>query len=455
MVEGIITKWSKLQKLKEKGKTSRITVGIGLSETKNSVTATKEAAQKALKQLNGKKPTISYVYYSGEYDPNEINKGLIEELGGTDYVGGSTDRVLYNDRIIDNGILIVSLQSDFLHVSIASAENISKDPYGIAKKTIKEAVSKLTLDQYIDPYLQVSRMKQGNVEWLLKIPSYFVIVYSRGLKLPVMGDETKIVNAVFNVLGPNVPLFGGSYGAPIEKLFGGQPYEINIFHNGKVLKDGLVVIINAGNILYGQALEHGAVRTDKIGFVSKTSNEGYIVNEISGRNVIDWYAEEIGISREEFEKSSQTITQRWPLGTPDGYGNYIIRGAGVYSKQNGKDSLGYVAPLIEGWPVYIMDAKQENLMKASDAISTKIQEFTSETTKPAVIFANLCASRRAIFKEKLVEEQKKLIKKFGGAPLVGFSCYGEIGSAPGKPAGFQHMSANIFVMYDKLLNELK
>ena len=455
MAEGIVTKWTKLQKVKEKGGAKRIQVGIGLSKDKDGFTAAKTAAIEARNKLNGKTPTISFIYYVGEYDPTQINKGLLSVLKGTDFVGGSTDRVLYNEEIIDSGVLIVSLQSDFLHVSIASADNVSKDPYGIAKKVVKEAVSKLTLDQYIDPYLQVSRMKQGKVEWLMKIPSFFVLAYTRGIKLPNMGEETKVINAIFDVLGPNVPIFGGSYGAPIEKLFGGKPYEIIIFHNGKILKDGTVIVINAGNILYGQALEHGAIRTNKIGSISKVSSGGYVVNEISGMNIVDWYSKEVGLSREEFIKQSATITQRWPLGIPDGYGNFIIRGAGAYSKQNDIEGLGYVAPLIEGWPVYIMDASESNLMKASNIISNKIKEFTSEEKSPVIIFANLCASRRAIFKEKLVEEQKKLRKEFGGAPLVGFSCYGEIGAAPGKPAGFQHMSANIFVMYDKLLNEIK
>lgn len=451
MAEGLVSKWSVLQKLKEKKGEKKLNVGIGFSASDNSYTAAREAADKALKELGGKEPTISFIYYAGNYDPTELSKGLKETLKDSEFVGGSTDRVFYNQEIIDHGILIASLQSDFLHVGVASNDNASKDPYEVAKKTVVEAVKKLTIDEYIDPYLQVSRMKKGEIKWMIKIPSFFVMVYARGMKLPVMGDETKIINGIFDILGPNVPLYGASYGTTLENLFGGKPYEIYLLHNGKVLKDGVAMIVASSSLIYGQSLEHGCKRTDKLGFISKASGNGYVVNEISGKNAIDWYCEQLKMKKDEFIKQSMVITQRWPLGIPDGYGSYIIRGAGVHN--NG--SLAYVAPLIEGWPVYLMDAEPKNLMGASNYVSMKIKEYTGEKGKPAIIFANLCASRRAIFKEKLTEELKLLQEKFGGAPLVGFSCFGEIGSAPGKPAGFQHMSANIFVLFDKLLTELK
>lgn len=427
-----------------------ISVGIGVSKKKNAIDAANEAAKMALKKLGGKKPTISYVFFAGEYDPYKLSEGLSKVLKGTDFIGGSTDRIFYNTDIIETGVLVLSIQSDYLHVGIASSDNVSKNPFEITRKTVKNALKEISIDNYVDPYLMFNRMKKANVEWMVKIPSFFVNIFSRGMRLPVMGDETKIISGVCDVIGSNIPIYGASFGADAIKPLSGKPYEIYTLHNGTVMKDGLIIIFNTTSLVYGQSLEHGCKRTNKFGFISKTHGNGYVVDEISEKESSSWYAEQLKMSKDEFVKNSMLITHKYPLGIPDEYGKFIIRGGGIYNN----NSLSYVAPLVEGWPVYIMDASPENLMSASKSIAGKIREYTSLDEKPAICIATLCLSRRLIFKEKLKDELKQLQKEFKGAPLVGFSCFGEIGSSPGMPPKFQHMSSNIFVLYDKLLHTL-
>lgn len=434
-----------------KNKPKNIIVGTGKSENPDPYLAAKEAALSAKQNLGDKKPTISYIYFSGDYDPYKINDALKEVFANSEFIGGSADAVFFEDQVLTKGIVVACMYSEFISVGIASSENVSKNPQEIAKKTTSEAMNKLPVDKYVNPYLMFTRLKDSNIKWLLKAPSFFVQVYSRGMKLPVMGDETKIMNGIFDLIGSNTPIYGASFGTSLQNLFGGSPYDIYIFHNGKVLKDGLVIVVSTTSVLYGQALEHGCKRTDKIGFISKVSGDGYVVEQISGKNAVDWYCEQLKITKDEFEKNSMILTQRWPLGIPDDYQNFIIRGAGVHNK----GTLSYVAPLIQGWPVYIMDADPKNLSKAPELISDEINDYVQDKKDASIVFANLCASRHAIFQEKLTVELKDIKKRFNGAPLVGFSCFGEIGSSPGKPPKYNHMCANIFVMYDKLLHELK
>lgn len=427
-----------------------ISVGIGVSKADDASKAGKEAAKIALKALGTKKPTISYVFYAGEYDPYKLSEGVKGILKGTDFIGGSTDRVFYNTDILDKGVVVLSLQSDYLHVGIASEDNVSKDPFNIAKKAIKNAIKQIVVDKYVDPYLMFTRMKNANIAWMVKIPSFFINIFSRGMRLPVMGDETLLIRGVCDVIGTDVPIYGASFGAEVQKLFSGKPYEIYALHNGRVMRDGLIVVFNTTSLVYGQSLEHGCKRTNKFGFISKVEGNGYIVDEISEKDAPSWYASQLNMSKGEFIKNSMAVTQRYPLGIPDEYGNFVIRGAGAYN--NG--GLAYVAPLIEGWPVYVMDAKPENLMNASKKIASKINEYTTLETKPEICIATLCASRRIIFKEKLKEELKQLQKEFKGSPIVGFSCFGEIGSVAGTPPKFYHMSSNVFVLYNRLLHTL-
>ena len=434
-----------------KKKNKNIIVGTGKSTNPDPYLAAKEAAEAAKKPLLDKKPTISYVFYAGDYDINKINDALKEAFDGTDYIGGSADAVFFDDQVLNKGIVVSCIQSEYITVGISSSENVSKNPFEAAKKTTYNAIKKLPVDKYVSPYMMFTRLKDSKIEWLLKAPSFFVQVYSRGMKLPVMGDETKIMNGIFDLIGSNTPIYGASFGTSLQNLFSGKPYDINMIHNGKILKDGLIIIVSTTSLLYGQALEHGCKRTDKLGFISKVSGNGYVVEQISGKNAVDWYCEQLNISKEEFVKNSMVVTQRWPLGIPDDYQNYIIRGAGVHN--NG--TLAYVAPLVEGWPVYIMDADPKNLSQAADMISREIIKYVKDKKDARLIFANLCASRHAIFQDKLSKELKDIKKNFGNAPVVGFSCFGEIGSSPGEPPKYNHMCANVFILYDKLLHELK
>jgi hypothetical protein len=425
-------------------------VGVGFSKDDDSFKAGKEAAEVALKKC-GNKPVISFVFYVGKYDAYKLNDGIKSILDGTEFVGGSTDAVAYEDQVVNKGVLVVSMYSNYLHVGVASADNISSDPYGVSKKNMMEALKKLTMDKYLDSYLMFSRMKTGNVQGLVKIPSFFVFLFSRGFRLPSMGEETKIIKGVADVVGLHIPIYGGSFGVPLQDVFSGQKYDIYTLHSGKVMKDGLIAVFASCGLIYGSSIAHGCKPTEDMGFISGCLNDGYVVSEISHKNSIEWYSEMIDKDKDDFMKNLMMYTQQYPLGLPDNYGNFVIRAGGVPFE----DKLAYVTPFIKGLPVFIMDGDQKNLLEAADEIYNDITNYTNEDSAPAVCFSVLCGSRRVVLKDKMQTELKSLKKSFKGAPVVGFFSFGEIGSKPGLPPNFQHLSNSVFVIYDKLLNQLK
>ncbi len=190
-----------------------IFVGVGFSKKDDAFQAGKEAAEIALKKC-GKKPILSFVFYVGEYDAYKLSDGVKKILDDSEFVGGSTDALAVEDKLVKKGVIVTSVYSDYLHVGIASVDNVSKDPYGISKKTMLDALSKLTIDKYLDSYLLFTRMKVGNIRGLVKIPSFFVFMFSRGFRLPQMGEETKIIKGIADVVGLHIPIYGGSFGVP-------------------------------------------------------------------------------------------------------------------------------------------------------------------------------------------------------------------------------------------------
>ena len=223
MDDGLITKWGKLQDVKMSNDGTLLS-GTGASKNSDAYKAAKEAAQAALLGLNGKDPTISYVFFSGDYNPYELTKGLKEVLKNTEFIGGLGDRVIYNDQVMEKGVVVASIQSDFLHVGIASTENASENSFESAKKVTKEALSKLSIDNYIDPYMQALRLKGGDIRGIVKIPPYYIHVFVNGFKLPKMGEENKIILGISDIVGRQVPIWGGSFETSLEKVMNWKSY---------------------------------------------------------------------------------------------------------------------------------------------------------------------------------------------------------------------------------------
>lgn len=429
---------------------AKINIGTGYSTNKDSFKAAKEAAAMALKSLGKFKPTISYVFFAGDHEPVQISNGIKEVLKDSEFIGGSADAVYFDNNVFRNGVVVGCIESEYLHVGVASNDNISKNPQSVARKTILQALDKIAIDKYVDPYLLFTRMRKGSMKGLVKHPSFFVQLFTRGMKLPVMGDETKIIAGIAEEIGLNIPIWGGSFGTSLENLFGGKPYEISMLHSGKVLKDGIIIVFNTCSLVYSESYSHGAKRTEIFGAITKVESNGYAVREISGKNVVDWYADAIGITKEKFMKDSMMYTQMHPLGISDNYGNIVIRAAGVYN--NGR--LEYVAPFVEGWVAYIMDADPKFVQNAPREVLSDLSNNTHEK-KATFAIAGLCASRRAILHDDGISKELSEFKKgLGDAKIIGYSCFGEIGSKPGLPPAFGHLMANMFVLYDKLLYEM-
>lgn len=449
MEEGLITKWGKLQDVKTT-KDGTLLVGSGMSKNNDAYTAAKEAAEQAIHGLNGKKPTISYVFFSGEYDPYELTKGLIEVLKDTEFVGGLGGSIIYNDQVLDKGIVVASVQSEFLHIGVASTDNASENSFDATKKVAKEALAKLSIDSYIDPYMQALRLKGGDMRGIVKIPPYYVHVFANGFKLPKMGEENKIILGISEVLGRQVPIWGGTFETALEKIM--TKYEIYSLHSGKVYKDGLIVMFTVTSMLYGYSMAHGAKKSGTLDVIGKTSLDGYVVDEISGQKPVDWYAKKLKMDKKKFIDSAMTLglTQRWPIGMVDNLGNIIVRGGGVPTGPN-NESLAYPAPVIEGAPIYLMDGDPKNLFDASNQIITDIQQYTEETNSPNLILITSCLTRKNVLKDQFSEDLRNLKKGFGGSTLVGFTTSGEIGSKEGDLAACHHLTNNIFVFYNKLL----
>src|SRR3989338_7999784 len=428
-----------------------LVVGIGCSKNKDGYVAACDAASQAIKQLGGKKPTISFVFYAGEYDPKVLNKGFLKVLGKTEFVGGSTDAVIYKTEIIPTGVVVCSWYSEYLHVGVASSDNVRKNPYEIAKKTVLEAVGKISIDKYLDSYMQFARMKKENLASLTRIPSFFTFLFTRGYEQNRMGNEDIIIEGTADAIGHYIPIFGGSLGNNMDKVFRGEPYEIYTFHSGKIYKDGLAAVFAYSGLVYSNSIAHGGEPMGKLGYISKVKGGGFVVSEVCDKPIKQWYAETLGVPLKKFVKNILFYTQKYPLGFPDGYGNIVMRAGGV---PFGND-LSYIAPFRENTPVWVMNIEANKLIvKAPEQIKKDIKQHLGKALTPLHTFVVSCSSRRRILDSKSSKKELQTIAKMSKLPLVGFCSFGEIGSRPAETCHYNHLCTNLFNLYNEILPDL-
>src|SRR3989344_3239707 len=405
--------------------------GMGFSQEKDSYKAAKKAAQTALAGLKGKVPKLSLVFYAGKnYEtPEPINKALLEVFKRTEFVGDSTDAVVYDSNLYPEGIVVASLYSDYIHFGAASINNVSRNPKELAKETIEKAVQKIQLDKYIDSYMAFSRVKKGNITELIRIPQFFVFALTRGFQPTKMGNEDLIIEGIGEKVGKYIPVFGGSLGSDMDNVFTNTPYEIISLHSGKVMKDGLITVFACTGLLYASSIAHGAQPQGALGYISKVRNGGFVVSHISGEHIHDWYAKTIGISKKEFLGKLLYYTQKYPLGFPDGYGNIVMRAGGVPFESD----LSYIAPFKENTPVFVMNLENnKQLMQSNKELQGDIQKHLGQKITPLLSFVVSCSSRRRVLDQKSSRKEPKELNLLSQTPIVGFCSFGEIGSKPAE-----------------------
>jgi len=430
-----------------------LTVGVGFSKKDNATQAAQEAAQKALATMGKKKPQIAFVLYAGDYDPVQLNAVFKKAFKAVEYVGGSTDAVIYDGKEYVKGVTIACLQSDYMHFGVESVDNITKNPAELSRKTASAAVAKIPMDKYLDSYLAFSRVKKGNLQGIIRTPSFFVIVFTRGFQLNRFGNEDTIIAGIGDATGQYVPIFGGSLGNDMDKVFKNEPYEIITFHSGKIMKDGLVVVFVSTGLVYVNTIAHGATTTQTQGYISEVKNDGFVVVRINDMPIRDWYAQHIGIDRAEFDKKVLYYTQKYPLGFPDGFGNIIMRAGGV---PFGEDAFMYIAPFKANTPVFLMNVEgDEKLLAGNKDIKESIEKhLQKKNLTPAFTFLASCSSRRRILSKAAYAKELTELGRSVQAPLFGFASFGEIGSKPAEACHFNHLCNDVLNLYDMLLPQI-
>jgi hypothetical protein len=236
---------------------------------------------------------------------------------------------------------------------------------------------------------------------------------------PLMGDLQQLVQGIYRVTGPKVPLVGGA--AADEQKF----VRTYVFHDDSVIEEGAVVLWIASEHPLKVVTRHG---WEPIGApMLVTRSEGTEIIEIAGRPAAEVYEEQLGLAPGELSADKFWDTSiRHPFGLPQSDGSMVIRVARSKTERGALQIQGCVPP--SGSLVHVMSGTVDSLLRIVDEVANLA---VSAHPQPGVLLAFSCAARASIFGARKPEEASLLQAGARNIPIFGIYCCGEFSRTAG------------------------
>ncbi len=434
-------------------KKRKIQIGIGSSIGKDAYEAALKACKESLSTIEGE-PSISIVYADSKYDEKAILKACNEVLG-KNWVGGSTDTQLTSKYGFERGaVSVLTIASEYLHFGVGVVDKYHKDPQKAGEKAIRQAMKNVHVDNYVDPYIQFKRAQTKSIHEIVKIPPYFVLTLICGVKYDskkkvVPGMEAEFIEGIFNVLGPNIPIVGGSLSTDFE-LYTQQNITNNFqFASGQLYYDAAITLFVVSNLYFAHSFTNGYKKGDKVALLTKVDATGHMVHEINNKPAVKEYARILGVSEKDLIKDPFRYVLARPMGVLDNSGDvYIKSGA---PSPDGK-SWYTLTKVLENSAAIIVDYDPK---KTKEAVYNALKEADEihdhKDIALGLIFS--CCGRKALLGKDVASEIDIARKKYKGVPLFGFHSFGEIGAKMHRPTQVCNQSVSSLIIYNKLLTE--
>jgi hypothetical protein len=372
----------------------KISAGVGTSTAVDTVAAGREAAEGAVAALQGASPALVIVFTTPRYDLPQLLTTIRAVTGPALLVGatGSGELACGQYFGFGAGVGVLAMTAGPYRFAAASADHIRGN-----------------LDNAGQQITRASKAAVG------ASPHAAVMLLVDSLA----GDLQQLVQGVYRVTGPQVPIVGGAAGD--EQKF----VRTFVFHNESVIEEGAVALWIGSPHPLKVVTGHG---WQPIGVpLLVTRAEGTEIIELGGRPAATVYEEQLGIvpgqlSREKFWGTSILH----PLGLLQHDGTSVIRVARSKTAQNGLRIQGCVPPA--GSAIQVMSGSAETLLGVVGGVARGALDAQAS---PGVVLAFSCAARATILGQRTIEETRGLQEAAGAIPTFGIYCCGEFARSVG------------------------
>jgi len=338
-----------------------------------------------------------------------------------------------------------------MHFGIGISENYRKNPVEEGRKATLQAIENCPVDRSKFATMEFIRGTRNPLKEIVRQPPYFILTLLGGTYYengnPVPGMEEEFIEGIKNIVGPYIPIVGGSAAEDAEKAAFEYIGENYVLANGKYYKDGAVVVFVVSELKYDINLKHSYEPTKKYGIISKVSSNGKTINEINCKPAIDQYCKLIKIDKKEFIKNPFVFTTRNPICLVDNMNNiYPI----VAFPSPRYDSLVSAVKCGEGTSFVIGKYNED---KCINNIKEGILEIIKEREKKKITFCLVfdCSVRRLLLKNKVEKEVENALSILRDDEiLIGFYTMGEIGNKKNTPSRYNNITATVLCVFDTL-----
>ncbi|MFP4115659.1 MAG: FIST N-terminal domain-containing protein [Candidatus Aenigmatarchaeota archaeon] len=434
-----------------------IQVGIGVSDLSDGFKAAQSAAKQAANQAaSGENPTFSLVFVSSEYNDQveKVTKGFNKILGD-DWMGCTSDSELNSILGFSRGTIeVLSLNSKYLHFSPTLIEDYRSEPKKKAKNAAEEVVDEANVERSVHATSQYMRSTKKDFSDIIKNPPYFVMTFPGGFYYdkddkPVPGAEIEFLDGIKEVLGPHIPIIGGSASIPMENYFTQKKGPNYVFANGKYAKSGAVVAFVVSELYFSYGLEHGFEKTTDMTLITEVGRQGRVIKELDNKPALSRYSEVIDVDKEDLLDDIGKYTMQRPVSVFDTSQNIYPKVA-LLNPQN-KEFLQGSFKYGEGQSVMISSFNAEKTVNAlKKSINNAVEDRNFD---PALVLFSTCGIRRILLEEDVEKAIDKVKQSYPEVPFFGFYTAGEIGGRRNQPAQYNNITATNLVISDKLQTE--
>ncbi len=232
----------------------RLRAGSGMSSAQEAATAGREAAAAALAGLQGHSPAVVLVFTTPRYDLAALLGGIRSLTGDALLVGATGSGEFLDGRYLGfgGGVAVLALSAGPYRFGTAAVSHIRGD-----------------LDRAGQALARESRARAG------ASPHAAILVLADML----VGDLQELVQGVYRVTGPSVPMVGGLAGDELKFI------RTFVFHGGDVIEEGAVALWIAAEQPLQVVTRHG---WEPIGVpLLVTRSEGRSLLELDSRPAVE------------------------------------------------------------------------------------------------------------------------------------------------------------------------
>lgn len=333
----------------------------------------------------GGAPSACWLFSTPSHKLKELVRGVVRSTGAVNLVGCTTDGEISTEGLSTGSAVLCGVATDRIEFHVARASGLSENSEAAGRRLGE----------------------------LLPSTVRYIQVFSDGLT----GNGCAILRGLASVLGPHVPIAGGTAGDA------GAFQHTWQFAGADLLSDAVVAVGFSGDFSVGTGVSSG---WSPIGIAKKvTKASECVVYELNGQPALEVYERFLGKHADKLP----SVGVEYPLGLVDKVGDagaedfQLLRATMSVNREDG--SIVFAGEIPEGSMVRLTCGDHASLLEAAERAAVLALEEMGNST-PAMAFFYSCMARKIVLGRRTREEIDRVRSTIGlDLPIVGFYSYGE------------------------------